>query len=167
MRGVVFVFFPPEKVVVLHPSVLASLFLERPFSFFNLFPKSEIRSWGSMCASSTWPSLFAEVKVLAAIYIWLFWYILLGFKVSNNEYKLEKLLLFIMGINSNLRIGDLLKLKVSDIWEGRNCKEYIVLWRENSKKWKGPQQTHFAPIRSPHIKHGRGLLRATGTTGTT
>jgi integrase len=43
--------------------------------------------------------------------------------LKNNNIK--DYLMFVMGINFILRLGDLLRLKVSDVWDGRRCKEYI------------------------------------------
>jgi integrase len=37
------------------------------------------------------------------------------------------LLLFVLGINTGIRVYDLLSLKVDDIWDGMNIKEFLTL----------------------------------------
>ncbi|WP_213975791.1 site-specific integrase [Tepidanaerobacter acetatoxydans] len=57
-------------------------------------------------------------------------------KMYLKNRNLRDYLMFIMGINCNLRIGDLLQLKVSDVWNGRKCKEYIELTEQKTGKFK-------------------------------
>lgn len=45
-------------------------------------------------------------------------------------------LMFMVGISSALRISDILKLKVKDIWDGKMCKEFIYLHEEKTGKYK-------------------------------
>lgn len=45
-------------------------------------------------------------------------------------------LLFMVGISSALRISDILKLQVSDIWDGRKPKEFIMLNEKKTGKSK-------------------------------
>lgn len=57
-------------------------------------------------------------------------------KMYLKNKNLRDYLMFVMGINCNLRIGDLLQLKVSDVWNGRRCKEYIELYEQKTGKFK-------------------------------
>ena len=50
--------------------------------------------------------------------------------------NLRDYLMFVMGINCNLRIGDLLQLKVFDVWTGKRCNEYIELSEQKTGKFK-------------------------------
>lgn len=45
-------------------------------------------------------------------------------------------LLFLVSISSALRISDILKLKVEDVWDGRRPKKFIVLNEEKTGKYK-------------------------------
>lgn len=45
-------------------------------------------------------------------------------------------LLFMIGISSALRISDILKLKVEDVWSGKKVKEFIVLKEQKTGKRK-------------------------------
>jgi len=57
-------------------------------------------------------------------------------KIYLKSKCLRDYLLFVMGINSNLRISDLLSLKVDDVWTGKKCKEYISLKEKKTSKFK-------------------------------
>jgi integrase len=53
-------------------------------------------------------------------------------KINQMKKLLKKqsqrdLLLFILGINTGIRVSDLLALKVSDVWDGTTCKEFLYL----------------------------------------
>ncbi|AST92581.1 tyrosine-type recombinase/integrase [Sutcliffiella cohnii] len=45
-------------------------------------------------------------------------------------------LLFVFGINTGLNISDLLLLKISDIWEGEQTKDFLQLYDEKHKEVK-------------------------------
>jgi integrase len=45
-------------------------------------------------------------------------------------------LMFMLGISSALRISDILKLKVEDIWNGKESKEFIYLNEKKTGKYK-------------------------------
>ncbi len=47
-------------------------------------------------------------------------------KVLEKQSKRD-LLLFVFGINTGIRISDLLSLKVADIWDGTKVKEFLCL----------------------------------------
>lgn len=57
-------------------------------------------------------------------------------KIYLKSKNIRDYLLFVMGINSNLRISDLLILKVEDVWTGKKCKEYISLKEKKTGKYK-------------------------------
>lgn len=46
------------------------------------------------------------------------------------------LLLFVLGINTGIRVSDLLSLKISDVWDGTEIKEFIYLTNINSNENK-------------------------------
>lgn len=46
------------------------------------------------------------------------------------------LLLFVFGINTGIRIHDLLNLKVEDVWDGEKVKEFLFIKEEHSEKTK-------------------------------
>lgn len=46
------------------------------------------------------------------------------------------LLLFVFGINTGIRVSDLLSLKVKDIWDGNKIKEFLYLHDTKSGKLK-------------------------------
>ncbi|WP_439951085.1 hypothetical protein, partial [Salmonella enterica] len=48
-------------------------------------------------------------------------------KMYLREKSKRDYLMFMVGISSALRISDILKLKVGDIWDGRKPKEFIYL----------------------------------------
>ncbi|MGI6451675.1 MAG: site-specific integrase [Desulfitobacteriia bacterium] len=45
-------------------------------------------------------------------------------------------LLFVFGINTGIRICDLLKLKVNDVWDGQTFKEFLFIPEEGNHKEK-------------------------------
>ncbi|MDQ0974022.1 integrase [Neobacillus niacini] len=46
------------------------------------------------------------------------------------------LLLFVLGINTGIRISDLLSIKIEDIWDGTEIKEFLYLKETNSDEPK-------------------------------
>ncbi|MCM3386078.1 site-specific integrase [Bacillus subtilis] len=57
-------------------------------------------------------------------------------KMYLREKSKRDYLMFMVGISSALRISDILKLKVGDIWDGRKPKEFIYLHEEKTGKYK-------------------------------
>lgn len=57
-------------------------------------------------------------------------------KIYLRSKSIRNYLLFIIGVNSSLRIGDLLSLKLSDVWTGRKCKDYIEMHEQKTGKYK-------------------------------
>lgn len=57
-------------------------------------------------------------------------------KIYLKSKNIRNYLLLVMGINSNLRISDLLGLKVEDVWMGKKCKEYLILREKKTNKYK-------------------------------
>lgn len=57
-------------------------------------------------------------------------------KIYLKSKNIRDHLLFVMGINTNLRISDLLRLKVEDVWTGKKCREYINLKEKKTGKFK-------------------------------
>lgn len=55
-------------------------------------------------------------------------------KLYFKDRNLRDYLLFIFGINTNLRIGDLLNLKLKDVHNGKKIKEYIELREQKTNK---------------------------------
>lgn len=58
------------------------------------------------------------------------------FKMYLREKSKRVFLMFMVGISSALRISDILKLKVKDIWDGKKPKEYIYLNEKKTGKYK-------------------------------
>lgn len=56
-----------------------------------------------------------------------------------NEGKMRNLLLFLLGINTGLRIFDLLALKISDI-KGRDCVQIIEKKTNKTKRFPIPKE---------------------------
>lgn len=48
----------------------------------------------------------------------------------------RNLLLFVLGINTGIRISDLLTLKVRDVWDGQDIKEFLHLKDKNKEEMK-------------------------------
>lgn len=46
------------------------------------------------------------------------------------------LLLFVFGINTGIRVSDLLSLKVKDVWDGREVKEFLYLKDKTMQEMK-------------------------------
>lgn len=57
-------------------------------------------------------------------------------KIYMKSRNLRDWLLVVIGINSNLRISDMLKLTVNDVWAGKKCKEHIILSEQKTGKYK-------------------------------
>lgn len=57
-------------------------------------------------------------------------------KMYLREKSKRDYLMFMVGISSALRISDILKLKVEDIWDGKKPKEFIKLHEEKTGKYK-------------------------------
>lgn len=62
-------------------------------------------------------------------------------KINEIKKKLEDksdrdLLLFVLGINTGIRVCDLLKLKVEDVWAEGNPKEFLFIIEEKSSERK-------------------------------
>lgn len=57
-------------------------------------------------------------------------------KVYLKSHNTRDYLMFMIGISSALRISDILKLKVSDVWDGKKPKEFIVLHEQKTNKYK-------------------------------
>ncbi|KXZ39495.1 Phage integrase family protein [Alkalithermobacter thermoalcaliphilus JW-YL-7 = DSM 7308] len=55
-------------------------------------------------------------------------------KLYFKNKNLRDYLLFIFGINTNLRIGDLLNLKLEDVYNGKKIREYIELKEQKTNK---------------------------------
>ncbi len=60
-------------------------------------------------------------------------------KINEIKEKLAEksnrdLLLFVLGINTGIRINDLLKLKVEDVWEKSKPKEFLYIFDEKSSE---------------------------------
>ncbi|MBM4764503.1 tyrosine-type recombinase/integrase [Bacillus sp. B15-48] len=44
-----------------------------------------------------------------------------------RQHSQRDLLLFVLGINTGIRVSDLLSLKVEDLWDGITCKEFLYI----------------------------------------
>lgn len=53
-----------------------------------------------------------------------------------SEQSQRDLLLFVFGINTGIRVSDLLSLKVDDIWDGTEIKEFLYLKDPHSDQMK-------------------------------
>lgn len=53
-----------------------------------------------------------------------------------KENNLRDYLMFMVGISSALRISDILKLKVSDVWDGKKVKSHVDLREKKTDKGK-------------------------------
>lgn len=53
-----------------------------------------------------------------------------------KSHNVRDYLMFMVGISSALRISDILKLKVSDIWDGKKVNEFITLHEQKTNKYK-------------------------------
>ena len=61
-------------------------------------------------------------------------------KMYLKNKNLRDYVLFVLGINSNLRISDLLNLMVYDVWTGKKTKEYIEIKEQKTGKQKDKNQ---------------------------
>ena len=43
-----------------------------------------------------------------------------------RQHSQRDLLFFVFGINTGIRVSDLLSLKVSDVWDGKAVKEFLT-----------------------------------------
>jgi integrase len=57
-------------------------------------------------------------------------------KIKKLLAKKRDILLFTMGINSSLRISDLLSLKITDVWEDGKAKDSITIKEAKTSKTK-------------------------------
>ncbi|PJI07653.1 MULTISPECIES: site-specific integrase [Clostridium] len=57
-------------------------------------------------------------------------------KAYLKSHSLRDYLMFMVGISSALRISDILKLKILDVWNGKKPKEFIVLHEQKTGKYK-------------------------------
>jgi integrase len=55
-------------------------------------------------------------------------------ELRNNSQR--DVLLFVFGINTGIRVSDLLSLKVSDVWDGESMKEFLYIDDEKGKQPK-------------------------------
>ena len=54
-------------------------------------------------------------------------------KLKNQSQR--DLLLFVLGINTGIRISDLLALKVGDVWDGEKVKEFLYIEEDHEKAY--------------------------------
>ncbi|MED4205692.1 tyrosine-type recombinase/integrase [Neobacillus mesonae] len=52
-------------------------------------------------------------------------------KEKLQKQSLRDYLLFVFGINTGIRVHDLLSLKVSDVWDGQSVREFLTISAEN------------------------------------
>lgn len=57
-------------------------------------------------------------------------------KKNLKKQSLRDLLLFVFGINTGIRVSQLLSLKVGDIWDGQNFKEFLYIKDEKTSEEK-------------------------------
>lgn len=57
-------------------------------------------------------------------------------KENLKKQSSRDLLLFVFGINTGIRVHDLLSLKVSDIWNGTEIKEFLYLYDDKKNEYK-------------------------------
>ena len=88
-------------------------------------------------------------------------------KMHLKGKSLRDYLMFMVGISSALRISDILKLKVSDLWDGRKPVKYILLHEQKTGKMKRFPITlnldkairdyirEYAPAQSAFVFHSR------------
>ncbi|WP_044480560.1 tyrosine-type recombinase/integrase [Paenibacillus antibioticophila] len=58
-------------------------------------------------------------------------------KEELRKNSIRDLLLFVIGINTGLSLLDMLNLKVQDVWDGQNTKEFLLIKEERTgeDKW--------------------------------
>lgn len=54
-------------------------------------------------------------------------------KLKNHSQR--DLLLFVLGINTGIRISDLLALKVGDVWDGEKVREFLYIKEDQEKAY--------------------------------
>lgn len=54
-------------------------------------------------------------------------------KEKLQKQSLRDYLLFVFGINTGIRVHDLLSLKVSDVWDGENVREFLTIAAEKGE----------------------------------
>lgn len=57
-------------------------------------------------------------------------------KHNLRKQSLRDLLFFVLGINTGIRVHDLLSLKVKDIWDGDNIKEFLYICDAKNEEQK-------------------------------
>jgi site-specific recombinase XerD len=57
-------------------------------------------------------------------------------KIILQKHSQRDLLLFVLGINTGVKISDLLFLKVEDVWDGTKMKEFLYIRDEKSEEKK-------------------------------
>lgn len=57
-------------------------------------------------------------------------------KLALRKSSLRDLLLFVIGINTGIRLHDLLYLVVNDVWDGNQAREFLYLKDEKTEEWK-------------------------------
>lgn len=57
-------------------------------------------------------------------------------KIILQKHSQRDLLLFVLGINTGVKISDLLFLKVEDVWDGTKMKEFLYIRDEKSEEEK-------------------------------
>lgn len=74
-------------------------------------------------------------------------------KAYLKSKSIRNYLYFMVGISSALRCGDILQLKVLDIWDGKKPQEFIALNEEKTKKYKKfPVTENLAKAIKEYIK---------------
>lgn len=62
---------------------------------------------------------------------------ILAIKKNLRKQSPRDLLLFVLGINTGIRIQDLLSLKVSDVWDGEKVREFLYVCDTKSEDRRG------------------------------
>ncbi|MFE8697194.1 tyrosine-type recombinase/integrase [Cytobacillus sp. FJAT-53684] len=62
---------------------------------------------------------------------------ILAIKENLRKQSSRDLLLFVLGINTGIRVHDLLSLKVIDVWDGSSVREFLYVSDEKSEEKKG------------------------------
>lgn len=74
-------------------------------------------------------------------------------KLYLKEKSIRDYLMFMVGISSALRISDILKLKVSSVWDGKKPTTYISLYEKKTGKYKKfPISENFQKAIKEYIK---------------
>ena len=64
---------------------------------------------------------------------------IIAIKENLRKQSLRDYLLFVFGINTGIRVHDLLSLKVEDIWDGAEIKEFLEVYDEK----KDDKKVHY------------------------